>query len=65
MVNNTVLSESTNDKREITKLRVCLDPHDLNKDVFQKQLDSALKDLSGVTGIADDTFTIGSTEQEH
>lgn len=65
LVNNTVLSESTNDKGEITKLRVCLDPHDLNKDVFQKQLDSALKDLSGVTGIADDTFTIGSTEQEH
>ena len=64
-VNSTVLSESTNDKGEITKLRVCLDPRDLNKDVFPKQLDSALEGLSGVTGIADDTFTIGSTEQEH
>ena len=30
-VNSIVLSESTNDKGEITKLRVCLDPRDLNK----------------------------------
>lgn len=133
-VNSIVLSESTNDKGEITKLRVCLDPRDLNKwikreqhytktvdevvtqlndakfftlvdakkgywhvpldeassylttfstpfgrfrflrlpfgltvaqDVFQKQLDSALEGLSGVTGIADDTFVFGSTENEH
>ena len=132
--NYIVLSESTNDKGEITKLRVCLDPRDLNKwikreqhytktvdevvtqlndakfftlvdakkgywhvpldeassylttfstpfgrfrflrlpfgltvaqDVFQKQLDSALEGLSGVTGIADDTFVLGSTENEH
>ena len=124
-VNSIVLSETTNEKGEITKLRVCLDPRDLNKwikreqhytkaidevvtqlndakfftlvdakkgywhvpldeassylttfstpfgrfrftrlpfglivsqDVFQKQLDSALEGLSGVTGIADDTF---------
>ena len=33
--------------------------------VSQKQLDSALKGLSGVTGIADDTFVFGSTEQGH
>ena len=133
-VNSIVLSETTNEKGEITKLRVCLDPRDLNKwikreqhytktidevvtqlndakfftlvdakkgywhvpldeassypttfstpfgrfrftrlpfglivsqDVFQKQLDSTLKGLSGVTGIADDTFVFGSTEQEH
>ena len=132
-VNSIVLSETTNEKGEITKLRVCLDPRDLNKwikreqhytktidevvtqlndakfftlvdakkgywhvpldeassylttfstsfgrfrftrlpfglivsqDVFQKQLDSALEGLSGVTGIADDTFVFGSTEQE-
>ena len=31
----------------------------------QKQLDSALEGLSGVTGIADDTFVFGSTEKEH
>jgi len=31
----------------------------------QKQLDSALEGLSGVTGIGDDTFVFGSTEQEH
>ena len=30
--------------------------------VSQKQLDSALEGLSGVTGIADDTFVFGSTE---
>ena len=133
-VNSIVLSETTNEKGEIAKLRVCLDPRDLNKwikreqhytktidevvtqlndakfftlvdakkgywhvpldeassylttlstpfgrfrftrlpfglivsqDVFQKQLDSALEGLSGVTGIADDTFVFGSAEQEH
>lgn len=36
-----------------------------SKDISQKQLDSALEGLSGATGIADDTFTIGSTEQEY
>ena len=125
--NSIVLSESTDDNREIAKLRVCLGPRDLNKWinrgphytktinevvtqlsnakfctlvdakkgywhvpldetssylttfgtpfgrfrstrlpfgllVSQKQLDSALEDLSGVTGIADDTFVFGSTE---
>ncbi len=30
-VNSIVLSETTNKKGEITKLRVCLDPRDLNK----------------------------------
>ena len=37
----------------------------VSKDISQKQLDSALEGLSGATGIADDTFTIGSTEQEY
>ena len=133
-VNSIVLSESTNEKGEITKLRACLDPRDLNKwvkreqhysktidevvtqlndakfftlvdakkgywhvpldesssylttfstpfgrfrfarlpfglvvsqDIFQKQLDSALEGLTGVNGIADDTFVFGSTEEEH
>lgn len=132
--NSTALSESTNDKGEITKLRVFLDPRDLNKwikreqhytktidevvtqlsdakfftlvdarkgywhvpldepssylttfgtpfgrfrftwlpygliasqDVSQKQLDAALEGLSGVRGIADDTYTFGSTDQEY
>lgn len=133
-VNSIVLSETTNDKGEVTKLRVCLDPRDLNKhikrehyrtktvdevitkindakfftivdarkgywhvpldeessylptfntpfgryrfrrlpfglivsqDVFQKQLDTAFEGLNGVTGIADDTFVYGSSEEEH
>lgn len=133
-VNSIVISQSTNDKGEITKLRVCLDPRDLNKyvkrehhytrtvdevvaqlhnakyfsivdvksgywhvpldepssflttfntpfgryrfnrlpfglivsqDVFQRNLDSALEGLEGVTGIADDTFVFASTEKEH
>ena len=37
----------------------------VSQDISQKQLDSALEDLSGATGIADDTVTIGSTEQEY
>jgi hypothetical protein len=37
----------------------------ISKDVFQKQLDSALEGLSGVTGIADDTLIYGSTEEEY
>lgn len=37
----------------------------VSQDISQKQLDSALEGLSGATGIADDTFTIGSTEQEY
>lgn len=133
-VNSIVLSETTNDKGEVTKIRVCLDPRDLNKvikrehyytktidevvtqlhgakffsvvdakkgywhvpldeassylttfntpfgrfrftrlpfglvvsqDVFQRHLDSALDGLKGVTGIADDTFVYGATEEEH
>ena len=133
-VNSIVLSETTNKKGEITKLRVCLDPRDLNKcikrehyrtktvdevvtelknakfftvvdakkgywhvpldeassylttfstpfgrfrfnclpfglvvsqDIFQKHLDTAFEGLNGVTGIADDTFVYGSSEEEH
>ena len=132
-LNSIVLSETTNSKGEITKLGVCLDPHDLNKwvkrehyhtrtidevvserrdakfftvidakkgywhvpldeessylttfntplnrfrftrlpfglvsqDIFQKQLDAAFKGLDGITGIADDTFVYGSSEEEH
>ncbi len=133
-VNSIVLSETTNKKGEITKLRVCLDPRDLNKcikrehyrtktvdevvtelknakfftvvdakkgywhvpldeassylttfstpfgrfrfnrlpfglvvsqDIFQKHLDAAFEGLNGVTGIADDTFVYGSSEEEH
>ena len=37
----------------------------VSQDIFQKQLDSALEGLTGVTGIADDTFVFGSTEEEH
>ena len=37
----------------------------VSQDIFQKQLDSALEGLTGVTGIADDTFVLGSTEEEH
>jgi len=133
-VNSVVLNETVNDKGEVTKLRVCLDPRDLNKwvkrehyytrtiddvvselsdakffsivdakkgywhvpldeessllttfntpfgrykfkrmpfglnvsqDIFQKELDSSLEGLRGVTGIADDNFVYGSTEKEH
>ena len=133
-VSSIVLSETTNDRGEVTKIRVYLDPRDLNKaikrehyytetidevvrqlsgakffsvvdakkgywhvpldeassylttfnttfgryrftrlpfglavsqDVFQKHSDSALEDLKGVTGIADDTFVYGATEEEH
>lgn len=133
-VNSVVLSETTSDKGEIVKVRLCLDPRDLNKwvkrehyrtraidevvvelkdakfftvvdakkgywhvpldeessylttfstpygryrflrlpfglvvsqDIFQKQLDTALEGLNGITGIADDTFVYGSSEEEH
>ena len=37
----------------------------VSQDVFQKYLDSALNVLKGVTGIADDTFVFGATENEH
>lgn len=132
-VNSIVLSETTNDKGEVTKIRVCLDPRDLHKvikrehyytkttdelvtqlngakffsvvdakkgywhvpldeassylttfntlfgryrlthlpfglvvsqDMFQKHLDSALEGLKGITGIADDAFVYGATEEE-
>ena len=36
-VNSIVLSETTNEKGEITKLRVCLDPRDLNKWIKREQ----------------------------
>jgi hypothetical protein len=133
-VNSVVLSETTNSKGEIVKVRLCLDPCDLNKwvkrehyrtrtidavvtelkdakfftvvdarkgywhvpldkessylttfrtpfgryrfnqlpfglvvsqDTFQKQLDTAFEGLDGITGIADDTFVYGSSEEEH
>ena len=113
-VNSIVLSETTNEKEEITKLRVCWDPRDLNKWIKreqhytktieevvtqlndakfvtlvdakkgywyvpldeassylttfsspQKQLDLAFEGLRGVTGIVDDTYVYGSTEQEN
>jgi len=133
-VNSIVLSETTDDKGNIAKIRVCLDPRDLNKwvkrdyhntktvdkvvtqlsnakyftlidakkgywhvpldkessylitfgtpfgrfrfcrlpfglvvsqDIFQRQLDTALEGLNGVTSIADDIFVYGSTEEEH
>ena len=37
----------------------------VSQNIFQKQLDSALYGLSGVTGILDDTFVFGSTEEKH
>lgn len=37
----------------------------VSQDVLQKHLDSALEGLKGVTGIADDTFVYGATEEEH
>ena len=37
----------------------------VSQDAFQKQLDSALEGLEGVTGIADDIFVYGSTEEVH
>ena len=133
-VNSIVLSETKNAKGEVTKVRVCPDPRDLNKfikrehyytktvdevvtqlhdakfftivnttkgywhvpldtessmlttfntpfgryrftrhpfgtvvsqDIFQKQLDASLQGLQGITGIADDTFVHGATEEEH
>ena len=36
-VNSIVLSETTNEKGEITKLRVYLDPRDLNKWIKREQ----------------------------
>ena len=37
----------------------------MSQNVFQKELDNALKGLQGVTGIADDNFVYGSTEKEN
>ena len=37
----------------------------LSQDVFQKQLNTALEGLDGVTGIANGTFVYGSSEVEH
>ena len=34
-------------------------------DIFQKQLDAAFEVLPGITGIADNTFVYGSSEEEH
>lgn len=133
-VNSVVLSETVNDNGKITKLRVCLDPGDLNKcikrehyhmrkvddvvtelhsaknfsvtdatkgfwhvqldkessllttfntplgryrftrmpfelnisqDIIRRELDSSLEGLTGVTGIADNNFVSGKTEEEH
>ena len=33
--------------------------------MFQKHLGSALEGLKGITGIDDDTFVYGATEEEH
>ena len=40
-------------------------PHCFPGHIAETAQDSALKGLSDFTGIADDTFTFGSTEQEH
>ena len=50
-VNRIVLSESTNDKGEITKLRVCLDPRDLyiwikREQHYTKTIDEVVTQLS-------------------
>ena len=49
-VNSIVLSETTNDKREVTKIRVCLDPRDLNKAIkpehyYTKTIDEVVTQL--------------------
>ena len=51
-VNSIVLSETTNDKGEVTKIRVCLDPRDLNKAIkrehyYTKTIDEVVTQLSG------------------
>ena len=51
-VNSIVLSETTNDKGEVTKIRVCLDPCDLNKAIkrehyYTKTIDEVVTQLSG------------------
>lgn len=37
----------------------------VSQDIFQRELDSSLEGLTGVTGIADDNFVYGRTEEEH
>lgn len=37
----------------------------VSQDIFQKELDSSLEGLTGVTGIADDNSVYGKTEKEH
>ena len=51
-VNSIGLSETTNDKGEITKIIVCLDPRDLNKAIkrehyYTKTIDEVVTQLSG------------------
>ena len=37
----------------------------VSQDVFQRKMDEVFSDLQGITGIADDTFVYGSSEEEH
>jgi len=51
-VNSIVLSETTNDKDEVTKIGVCLNPRDLNKAIkpehyYAKSIDEVVTQLSG------------------
>jgi len=51
-VNRIVLSETTNDKGEVTKIRVCLDPRDLHKAIkrehyYTKTIHEVVTRLSG------------------
>ena len=51
-VNSIVLFETTNDKGEVTKIRVYLDPRDLNKAIkrehyYTKTIDEVVTQLSG------------------
>ena len=50
-VNSIVLSETTNDRGEVTKIRVCLDPRDLNKAIkrehyYTKTIDEVVTQLN-------------------
>jgi len=51
-VNSILLSETSNDKGEVTKIRVCLDPRDLNKAIkpehyHTKTINEVVTQLSG------------------
>ena len=50
-VNSIVLSKMTNDRGEVTKIRVCLDPRDLNKAIqrehyYTKTIDEVVTQLN-------------------